>query len=113
MLGGNMDTGTLNYCKSELQRLQEFYLGVLNRPMSGINKSIDRIDLARNESQIHSSAYFRKQMDQKLAQVQEALKAIEDGSYGICRITSEPISEKRLRAIPWTLTSIEAAYSVA
>ena len=37
-----------------------------------------------------------------------ALKAIEDGSYGTCRITGAPISEKRLKAVPWVLTSIDA-----
>ena len=104
-----MNKETLKFCKDELTRLKSVYNSVLNRPMSGIKKSKDIIDIARNEAQIHTSAYFRKQMRQKLEMVNMALKAIEDGSYGTCRITGAPISEKRLKAVPWVLTSIDAA----
>ena len=48
-------------------------------------------------------------MKQKLEMINMALEAIEDGSYGTCRITGAPISEKRLRAVPWALTAINAA----
>jgi len=37
-----------------------------------------------------------------LAQVREALKRIEDGTFGRCVVDGEPIEEKRLEAIPWT-----------
>lgn len=37
-----------------------------------------------------------------LAQVREALKRIEDGTFGRCVVDGEPIDEKRLEAIPWT-----------
>jgi len=33
--------------------------------------------------------------------VSEALKRIETGEYGICSECEEPISERRLNAIPW------------
>jgi DnaK suppressor protein len=41
-------------------------------------------------------------------EVQEALKRIDDGSYGICEETEEPIGFKRLSAQPWTRLSLEA-----
>ena len=104
-----MNKETLKFCKDELIRLKSAYNSVLNRPMSGIKKSKDTIDIARNETQIHTSAYFRRQMRQKLEMVNMALKAIEDGSYGTCRITGAPIPEKRLKAVPWVLTSIHTA----
>ena len=104
-----MNKETLKFCKDELTRLKSVYNSVLNRPMSGIKKAKDIIDVASNETQIHMSAYFRKQMKQKLELVNMALQAIEDGSYGTCRITGAPISEKRLKAVPWILTSIDAA----
>jgi RNA polymerase-binding transcription factor DksA len=37
-----------------------------------------------------------------------ALDRIEDGSYGICKITGKPISKERLKAVPHTEISIEA-----
>lgn len=37
-----------------------------------------------------------------------ALERIENGTYGICRVTGEPISKERLEAVPHTEISIEA-----
>ena len=37
-----------------------------------------------------------------LQQVQDALRRIEDGTFGKCIVDGEPIGEKRLEAIPWT-----------
>ncbi len=40
--------------------------------------------------------------DQKLLYlVDEAMKRVEDGSYGICVLCSKPISKKRLLALPY------------
>lgn len=33
--------------------------------------------------------------------ISEALRRIEDGTYGTCAECDEPVSEKRLAAIPW------------
>ena len=40
--------------------------------------------------------------------IEAALKRIEDGSYGYCEETSEPISLKRLQARPVATLSLEA-----
>ena len=40
--------------------------------------------------------------------IDEAIKRIEDGSYGYCEETGEPISIKRLEARPVATLSIEA-----
>lgn len=37
-----------------------------------------------------------------------ALERIENNTYGICRVTGEPISKERLEAVPHTEISIEA-----
>jgi RNA polymerase-binding transcription factor DksA len=37
-----------------------------------------------------------------LAQVLDAIRRIERGTFGICEITGEPIEVERLQAIPWT-----------
>ena len=103
-----MDNKLLLELKAELVKLKGQYLEVLNRPMSGVKKSIDILDIARNEVQIHSSAFFRNQMFLRLKEVNLALKAIEEGTYGICRVTGDLIPEKRLRAIPWSLTTVDA-----
>ena len=45
----------------------------------------------------------------QLLEIESALARIENGSYGICEETEEPIEIERLRAIPWTRLSIEGA----
>lgn len=37
-----------------------------------------------------------------LREIEEALKRIENGTYGICEWTGEEIPYERLKAIPWT-----------
>jgi DnaK suppressor protein len=37
-----------------------------------------------------------------LNQVRDALKRIENGTFGSCHVDGEPIEEKRLEAMPWT-----------
>ena len=43
-----------------------------------------------------------------LYEIEEALRRIESGTYGVCEMTGEPIEEARLEAIPWTRFSEKA-----
>jgi len=43
-----------------------------------------------------------------LYEIEEALKRIEKGTYGICELTGKPIPKARLDAIPWTRFTVEA-----
>jgi RNA polymerase-binding transcription factor DksA len=43
-----------------------------------------------------------------LYEIDEALRRIEAGTYGICELTGKPIGKARLEAIPWARFSIEA-----
>ena len=43
-----------------------------------------------------------------LAQIETALKRIEEGTYGICVVTGQPIEYARLEAIPTTTKSAAA-----
>jgi DnaK suppressor protein len=45
----------------------------------------------------------------QLLEIESALGRIQNGSYGVCEETEEPIEYERLRAIPWTRLSIEGA----
>jgi RNA polymerase-binding protein DksA len=50
------------------------------------------------------------QVDRNLIrEIDEALKRIEAGTYGVCEITGKPISAERLAELPWARYSIEAA----
>ena len=43
-----------------------------------------------------------------MSKIDEALRRIEDGSYGYCEETQEPIGLRRLEARPIATLSIEA-----
>jgi len=69
----------------------------------------DEADLASAEI---NQALIMKLRDRErilLSNIDEALERIEEGSYGICEVTEEPIEEKRLKAIPWTRVSLQGA----
>ena len=44
-----------------------------------------------------------------LAEIQHALKRIDEGDFGICEGLDTPIEKKRLEAIPWTRYSLKYA----
>jgi DnaK suppressor protein len=44
-----------------------------------------------------------------LVEIDDALQRIEDGTYGICEGTGQPISKARLEAQPWARYSVEYA----
>jgi RNA polymerase-binding transcription factor DksA len=41
-------------------------------------------------------------------EIEEAMRRIRDGTYGVCELTGKRIEAKRLEAIPWTRFSAEA-----
>ena len=44
-----------------------------------------------------------------IKEIDDALKRIEDGTYGVCELTAKPIRAERLEELPWARYSIEAA----
>jgi len=44
-----------------------------------------------------------------LAEIDAALKRIEDGTYGTCNSCGKPIGEERLEALPWATLCIDDA----
>jgi DnaK suppressor protein len=41
-------------------------------------------------------------------EIEEALKRVMKGTYGVCELTGKPIPKTRLEAIPWTRFTVEA-----
>ena len=66
----------------------------------------DMADQASGNNEVHIALKL-KQTDAKILQaIEEALKRIDKGTYGICRDCGEPIAPARLNAIPWTRVCI-------
>ena len=45
--------------------------------------------------------------EQALAQIDDALQRIEDGTFGTCRTCGRPIAPERLEAMPWATQCID------
>ena len=93
------------------------YRKILERKAEEVRRSMSaqkaaqvvaRLDIPSDEgdlSQQHHEEWIflnRNTIDMKLLrEVSEALRRIEHDSYGICLHCEEPISPKRLDAVPW------------
>jgi DnaK suppressor protein len=68
----------------------------------------DLADRASSETERSLELRTRDRQRKLVAKIDAALRRIEDGTYGYCEETGEPISLKRLDARPIATLSIEA-----
>jgi DnaK suppressor protein len=68
----------------------------------------DLADRASSETDRSIELRARDRQRKLIAKIDAALARIEDGSYGYCEETGEPISLKRLEARPIATLSVEA-----
>jgi DnaK suppressor protein len=68
----------------------------------------DLADRASSETDRAIELRARDRQRKLIAKIDAALKRLEDGSYGFCEETGDPISLKRLDARPIATLSIEA-----
>lgn len=68
----------------------------------------DLTDRASSETERSLELRARDRQRKLINKINAALKRIEDGSYGYCEETGEPIGLKRLEARPIATLSIEA-----
>ena len=87
----------LKEAKETLQHLQE---ESENHP--------DLADRASSETDRAIELRARDRQRKLIAKIDEALTRIDDGTYGFCEETGEPISLRRLEARPIATLSVEA-----
>ncbi|NAZ35403.1 RNA polymerase-binding protein DksA [Rubellimicrobium sp. CFH 75288] len=77
--------------------------------MKGATRNIpDIADRASEETDRALELRTRDRQRKLVAKIDAALRRIEDGEYGYCEITGEPISLKRLDARPIATMTLEA-----
>lgn len=87
----------INQSKDTLDDLKQ---GGLNQP--------DQIDRASLEADKALELRTRDRARKLISKIDDALKRIEDGVYGYCEDTGEPIGVERLEVRPVATLSIEA-----
>ena len=68
----------------------------------------DEVDRSSFEEEMQRTQLVLDQKKQLQFEVMEAVKRINENTYGLCEETEEPIGFKRLKAQPWTRLSHEA-----
>src|SRR4029450_11514273 len=78
----------------------------LQASMENNTRQGDMADAASGNNEVHIQLKL-KQTDAKILQaIEEALRRIEKGTYGVCRNCGEPTPEARLAPSPWTRVCI-------
>ena len=108
------------FVEKQRQRLQEVK-AELERMVGGLEedqqfRAEEEGDLTQHDSGDQSHSMFTRELDAgvqqtvegRLRNVERALQKIEEGTYGICDATGEPISKGRLEAVPEALYTMEA-----
>jgi DnaK suppressor protein len=69
---------------------------------------VEEVDKSQVYVSQRLSMELRERELKRLHEIEDALYRLEEGSYGLCDETGEPISEKRLEKLPWVRLSIAA-----
>ena len=86
---------------------------IKDRSNEDIHISSDQVvedgDQAQTYINQNVSLGLRGREQERLKEIEFALKKIEEGTYGICEEYETTIDKKRLEKMPWTRLCIEAA----
>jgi DnaK suppressor protein len=105
--------------KRDLQRFKKLLLEQRDQLQGNAKKTLsgdihvdpddfpDEMDIASSEVNLQFAGRLREREQGLLAKVEAALKKIEDGEYGECKVCGEQIGVARLRARPVAELCIE------
>jgi YteA family regulatory protein len=98
------------------QRLDQFDSFGLDIPFAASTSSGELSQYDNHPADTSTALYerekdlaLRRQLEEELRDVNQALQKMEEGTYGICEVTGEPIPIERLHAIPTARTTREAS----
>ena len=80
----------------------------LNNLQDGPIREPDLNDRASSETDWSIELRTRDRQRKLISKIDAALRRIEEGEYGYCQVTGEPISLARLRARPIATMTLEA-----
>jgi DnaK suppressor protein len=107
-----MNERQLEYFKQKLLNWKEDILRESRETLSHLQTETenhpDLADRASSETDRALELRTRDRQRKLISKIDEALRRIEDGSYGYCEETGEPIGIARLEARPIATLSLEA-----
>ncbi len=107
-----MNERQLEYFKGKLNEWKEEILRESRETVAHLQKETenhaDLADRASSETDRALELRTRDRQRKLISKIDQALRRIEDGSYGYCEETGEPIGLARLDARPTATLSLEA-----
>ena len=107
-----MNERQVEYFRRKLLKWKDDILRESRETVSHLQKETenhpDLADRASSETDRAIELRARDRQRKLIAKIDEALGRIDDGSYGYCEETGEPISLRRLEARPIATLSVEA-----
>ena len=107
-----MNERQLEYFKQKLLNWKEDILRESRETLAHLQTETenhpDLVDRATSETDRALELRTRDRQRKLISKIDEALRRIEDGSYGYCEDTGEPIGVARLEARPIATLSLEA-----
>ena len=110
----HMDDKTLNQIIAKLDEMRQESQDIINqnllsdmKPREESSDVGDDLDQASNERDREFNLIMHQRHLRRLQQIDEAFERIDDGSYGLCEGTDEPINPKRLLIMPLARYSLE------
>ncbi len=82
-------------------KLIELGISLQNKDDIQIERAADPVDLYQYQDAILNAANCKTRETTMLRQIEEAIRRMQEGTYGTCSGCNKPISPKRLNAIPW------------
>jgi DnaK suppressor protein len=107
-----MNERQLEYFKGKLNEWKEEILRESRETVAHLQKETenhaDLADRASSETDRALELRTRDRQRKLISKIDQALRRVEDGSYGYCEETGEPIGLARLEARPTATLSLEA-----
>ena len=110
----HIDDATLGKITAKLNEMQAESKAIINQQMQSdlnakeeVNDVGDDMDQAMTERDREFNLLMHQRHLRRLQQINEAFQRIEDGTYGFCEGTDEPINPRRLVIMPLARYSLE------
>lgn len=107
-----MNPRQIDYFRSKLLHWKDAILqeaqGTLSQLQSESLREADLTDRASSETDWSIELRTRDRQRKLIAKIDAALRRIDNGEYGYCEVTGEPISLARLEARPIATMTVEA-----
>ncbi|MGJ3649903.1 RNA polymerase-binding protein DksA [Sphingomonas sp. GlSt437] len=107
-----MNPRQLEYFRAKLLKWKDDILaeaqGTLSQLQTESLREADLTDRASSETDWSIELRTRDRQRKLIAKIEAALRRIDEGEYGYCEVTGEPISLGRLEARPIATMTVEA-----